>query len=71
MENKSLTGKVALVTGSSRGIGKSIAIKLAREGASVVINYLSNDSEAEEVVAGITNNNGNAMLYKTNVSDST
>ena len=70
MENKSLTGKVALVTGSSRGIGKSIAIKLAREGASVVINYLSNDSEAEEVVAGITNNNGNAMLYKTNVSDS-
>ena len=46
-----LEKKVAIVTGSSRGIGKEIAIKLAQEGAKVVINYSSSPEKAEEVVA--------------------
>jgi 3-oxoacyl-[acyl-carrier protein] reductase len=49
----SLENKVALVTGSSRGIGKTIALKLAEAGASLVINYKSNSGAAEEVVESI------------------
>ena len=45
-----LSGKVALVTGSSQGIGKAIAIRLAKEGANVVINYRSHPEGAEETV---------------------
>ena len=48
-----LTDKVALVTGSSRGIGKAVALKLAREGCSVAINYLSNSSAADQVAEEI------------------
>ncbi|MEH2466603.1 MAG: SDR family NAD(P)-dependent oxidoreductase [Nostoc sp.] len=47
---KKLAGKVAIVTGSSRGIGKEIAMKLAHEGAKVVVNYSSSPKKAEEVV---------------------
>jgi 3-oxoacyl-[acyl-carrier protein] reductase len=49
----SLENKVALVTGSSRGIGKTIALKLAEAGASLVINYKSNSGAADEVVESI------------------
>lgn len=48
-----LEGKVALVTGSSQGIGRSIAIRLAQEGADVVINYNSNPAKAQEVLAEV------------------
>ncbi|KAK9320205.1 hypothetical protein V1517DRAFT_10516 [Lipomyces orientalis] len=48
-----LTGKVALVTGASRGIGRATAIALSDEGASVVVNYISSNSAAEEVVREI------------------
>jgi glucose 1-dehydrogenase len=46
-----LKGKVALVTGSSQGIGQAIAIRLAQEGASVVINYRSHPEGAEETLS--------------------
>jgi 3-oxoacyl-[acyl-carrier protein] reductase len=49
----SLQGKVAIVTGGSRGIGKAICLRLAHDGATVVVNYVANASAAEEVVKQI------------------
>ncbi len=49
----SLAGKVAIITGGSKGIGRATALRLAKDGASVVINYSSDDSAAESVVAEI------------------
>ncbi len=63
----SLAGKVALVTGSSRGIGRAIAERLARDGASVVINYTSNAAEAAHAVAGIEAAGGKAVAIQANV----
>jgi 3-oxoacyl-[acyl-carrier protein] reductase len=49
----SLSGKVAIVTGSSRGIGRGIAERLGRDGADVIVTYAGNRDKAEEVVAAI------------------
>ena len=65
-----LDGKVALVTGASRGIGRAIALKLAAEGAKVAINYAGNTAKAEEVKAEIEKNGGEAILVQADVADS-
>lgn len=65
----SLEGKVAIVTGASRGIGKGIAIQLAKAGACVVINYKSNDEEAEKTYQEIKKIGAYAMKIKGDVSD--
>src|SRR5262252_3090812 len=63
-------GKTALVTGASRGIGRAIAIELAREGAKVAINYSSNEAKAKEVAEEVNKQGGNAILYKANIGNS-
>tara|TARA_B100000212_G_scaffold327915_1_gene291653 strand:+ start:816 stop:1565 length:750 start_codon:yes stop_codon:yes gene_type:complete len=68
-QNKTLLGKVALVTGASRGIGKSIALSLANLGAEVIVNYSSSDEKAEEVVNIIKSSGGNAYKLKFDVSE--
>ena len=65
-----LEGKVALVTGGSRGIGRAVAIRLAKEGAAVAVNYAGNRSAAEEVKSAIEQQGGTALLVQTDVSDS-
>jgi len=68
---KELEGKVALITGASRGIGKAIAIRLAALGAKVVINYLQQDEKAQQVLNDISAIGGIALLKKSDVSDGT
>ncbi len=63
-----LDGKVALVTGASKGIGASIAEQLGREGASVVVNYASSKEGADRVVAKITDAGGRAIALGANVA---
>lgn len=69
MSKYNLDGKVALVTGASRGIGRQIAISLAESGAKVVVNYCGSQEKAEEVVQTIKENNGEAVAIRCNVSD--
>lgn len=64
-----LEGKVAVVTGASRGIGKAIALKLASQGAKVVINYNGSEEKAKEVQAQIETEGGKAVIYQCDVSD--
>jgi acetoacetyl-CoA reductase len=64
-----LNGKIAIVTGASRGIGRAIALELAREGAKVAVNYQSNAALAEKVAAEITASGGDCMLARANVAD--
>ena len=65
---KQLAGKVAVVTGASKGIGASIALKLAAEGAAVVVNYASSEEGADRVVAEITGNGGKAVAVQADVA---
>jgi len=64
-----LTGKVALVTGASRGIGRQIAITLAEYGASVIVNYNGSKEKALEVVSLIESSGGKAMAIQGSVND--
>ena len=64
-----LEGKIAVVTGASRGIGRAIAETLAAEGATVVVNYQSNAEAAEAVVSAITAAGGRAVAIRADVSD--
>lgn len=64
-----LSGKIALVTGASRGIGRAIAGRLARDGVAVGINYVSAVSEAESIVAEIRASNGHAIALQADVGD--
>lgn len=68
-ENNMLEGKVALVTGASRGIGKGIAMALAGCGATVIVNYNGSKDRADQVVADIKESGGNAEAIGCNVSD--
>jgi 3-oxoacyl-[acyl-carrier protein] reductase len=63
-----LDGKIALVTGASRGLGKSIAIGFAKEGADIVVNYLSNQTAAEETGAEITKIGRQVCLIQADVT---
>ena len=64
-----LEGKIALVTGAGRGIGRAVALKLAGQGAVVVVNYNGSKERAEEVVKTILENGGTASAYQCSVSD--
>ena len=63
-----LQNKIAIVTGSSRGIGKAIAIRFAKEGAKVVVNYHSSQQEGEDTVRQIQENGGEAIAVHADVS---
>ncbi len=65
----SLEGKVAIVTGSSRGIGRAIATELASRGAAVVVNYLNSAAAADEVASNIQSTGGRAQVHQADVSD--
>ncbi|TCL39860.1 3-oxoacyl-[acyl-carrier protein] reductase [Anaerospora hongkongensis] len=68
VQEQKLTGKVALVTGSSRGIGRNIAEELALQGAKVIINYAGNSEKAIAVVAAIKKQGGEATAIQADIS---
>ena len=68
MKNGKLNGKVAVVTGASKGIGAGIAKQLATEGASVIVNYASAKSDADKIVDEISKAGGKAVAVQANVA---
>src|SRR5688500_6941196 len=71
MSQPLLRGQKALITGSSRGIGRAIALGLATQGAEVVISYLSNEARAREVVETIAAAGGKAVAVQADLSRTT
>jgi len=69
LPNNLFAGKTAIVTGSSRGVGRATALRLAEAGADVVVNYLSNDAEAIETVEMCKNKGVGAVAVKADVSE--
>lgn len=63
-----LGGKIAYITGASKGIGRSIAIELARQGATVIVGYNTDEKSAMEVLDIIKKNGGNGIIIKGNIS---
>jgi len=68
MSDKPLEGKVALVTGAGRGIGREIALRLARDGASIVAHYAHSKAGAEQTVADIEAMGGTAVAYQADIA---
>ncbi|KAK1773692.1 tetrahydroxynaphthalene reductase [Copromyces sp. CBS 386.78] len=69
IQSAHLNGKVALVTGAGRGIGREMALELGRRGAKVIVNYANSDISANEVVQAIKKSGSDAVAIKANVSD--
>lgn len=63
-----LDGKVAIITGAARGIGRAIAQRLAQDGATIVINYGRSAEAAEDLVSGIESNGGKALAIQADMS---
>ena len=63
------TDRVAIITGSSRGLGKNIALAFSKRGAKVIVNYVKNKNLAQKVVASIRSSEGVAMALKSDVTD--
>src|SRR3954463_11390032 len=68
MKNGKLNGKVAVVTGASKGIGAGIAKQFAAEGATVVVNYASSKQDADRVVDEISKRGGKAVAIQGNIA---
>jgi 3-oxoacyl-[acyl-carrier protein] reductase len=66
-----LTGKVAIVTAASRGIGRAVALRLAQDGAAVAVNYVASSEKAEAVVQEIMANGGRAITIQGSVANKT
>ena len=64
-----LTGKVALVTGASRGIGQAVAVELAKAGADVIVNYIGNEAVAQETVEKVEALGRKALKIKADVGN--
>ncbi|MDD2554281.1 MAG: 3-oxoacyl-[acyl-carrier-protein] reductase [Desulfotomaculaceae bacterium] len=64
-----LDGRIAIITGASRGIGRAITLALAKRGAAVVVNYASNAVAAEETAQQVRDNGGRVLIFKADVAD--
>src|SRR5438105_10589451 len=69
MPERPFEGKVALITGSSRGIGRAIAVRLARGGADVIVNYRTREEEARVTAAAVEEAGSRATVVRANMGD--